>query len=370
MRLIDHHVTGQDHELRLPQLVQPFPPSVFAARRESLRGVMEKKKIDAFLFSGISDLAYLTGFHSEGYYVLVSQKGCWLFCSDLLASQAREAVCGVTFVVGRRLTRSILALKTKRGWRSLAFDPEQVTFRLGSVLAKAGFRPQSSPLEELRIVKDAQELDRLAKACHITAEGVRAVIRQLRVGQSEKQMAVALENYFYRSGADGVGFELIAATGPHTALPHHRPTSRRLQKNEPVLLDVGCQVGGYRSDLTRTVYYGTMTASFKRVYRIVQEAQDAGKARVKPGSTGGRVDAATRGVIRQAGFGRQFVHSTGHGVGLDIHEPPWNRPKSPDVFRSGMVLTVEPGIYLPGRFGVRIEDTLRVTDDGHEVLTR
>ncbi len=140
---------------------------------------------------------------------------------------------------------------------------------------------------------------------------------------------------------------------------------------EPLaLLYIGAKVGGYRADLTRTLYFGRINNSFRRIFNIVQSAQKAGIERVRPGSTGGRVDAAARSVISKAGYGRYFVHSTGHGVGIDIHEPPWIRPKSPDELKPGMVLTVEPGIYLPGRFGVRIEDTMAVTPGGCEILTK
>jgi Xaa-Pro dipeptidase len=175
---------------------------------------------------------------------------------------------------------------------------------------------------------------------------------------------------FEKRGADEVAFDLISAVGPHTALPHHRPTGAVLKKNMPVLFDVGAKVGAYRADLTRTFFYGKITPAFRRVYDVVSRAQKAGIAAIKPGNRGGDVDGATRKVIDGAGYARYFVHSTGHGVGVDIHEPPWIRDKSPDVLAPEMVLTVEPGIYLPGRFGVRIEDTFRVTSQGYEVLTK
>lgn len=353
--------------MRLPS--DSIPSSVFSARRARLAEVLAARKLDAYFFSGISDLYYLTGFHSEGFYGLVGAKKTWLFSSALLAGQVRENAPGCVLIVGKRLTLALEALRAKHGLRRVGFDGEQLNFRLGDLLQKKGLTAAPNPLEELRVIKDDAELERLRRAGQITAEAVEHVKKRVKAGMTEKQMAVAIENYFYRRGATGIGFDLIAAVGPNTALPHHIPGETRLTRNSPVLFDVGCRVGAYRSDLTRSFYYGKITPSYKRVYGIVDAAQKAGIGTIRPGATGGQVDAAARSVIARAGYGRTFIHSTGHGVGVDIHEPPWVRPKSPDLLKPNMILTVEPGIYLSGRFGVRIEDTLRVTADGRETLT-
>lgn len=341
-----------------------------ADRRQRLAGLLSEKKMDAYFFAGVSDLFYLTGFHSEGFYGLVSQKKTWLFSSALLAGQIRENVGGCVLVVGKRLSLALEALVKKHKWRTVGFDAEQVNFRLGGALSKVGLSPRPNPLEELRITKDAEELALLRRAGKITAAAVAHVAPRLRVGLTERQMAFEIESQFYRRGGTGLGFDLIAAVGPNTALPHHIPGDTRLTRHTPVLFDVGCRVGAYRSDLTRSFYYGKITPNYKRVYGIVEAAHRAGVTTIRPGATGGDVDAAARKVITRAGHGRRFIHSTGHGVGIDIHEPPWVRPKSADVLRPNMILTVEPGIYLPGQFGVRIEDTLRVTDEGREILTQ
>lgn len=351
-------------------LVEKMSPAIFLERRERLAEVLERHKHDAFLFSGVSDLYYLTGFHSEGYFGLATKKGLWLFLSALLAGQARENTTGCRFVVGKRLSVAIEELMKTHTLKRVGFDAEQLIFRLGDALKKKGLRPAANPLEELRAVKDEEEIALLRRAGRITAAGLEHVRARVRIGQTETQLARAIEAQFYRRGAGGLGFDLIAAVGPHTALPHHIPGETRVTRGSPVLFDVGCRVGAYRSDLTRSFYYGKIPPSYKKIYDIVAAAQRAGIAAVFPGSTGGRADAATRGTIARAGFGRYFIHSTGHGVGIDIHEPPWNRPQSPDVYKPNMVLTIEPGIYLPGRFGVRIEDTLRVIPGGHEILTK
>lgn len=354
--------------MRIPK--DSVPPAVFRERRGRLVDSFERKKLDAYFFSGVADLYYLTGFHSEGFYGLVTTKGTWLFASALLAGQVRENAPGCRLLIGKRLSVAVGDLAKKYRFKKIGFDPEQLNFRLGDVLQKKGLAPCPNPLEELRAIKGEEELVRLRKACQITAQAVAFLKPRLRPGMTEKGMAWALEQQFFRRGADGIGFDLIAAVGGHTALPHHIPGDAVLKVNSPVLFDVGCRVGPYRSDLTRSFFYGKIPSGYRRIFGVVSAAQKAGISIVRPGATGGEVDAATRGVISKAGHGRTFVHSTGHGVGIDIHEPPWIRPKSPDVLATNMILTVEPGIYLPGRFGVRIEDTLRVSPTGHEILTK
>lgn len=345
-------------------------PAIFRDRRDRLAEVFERKKLDGYFFSGVADLYYLTGFHSEGFYGLVTAKNTWLFASALLAGQVRENAPGCRLIVGKRLSSAVSDLAKKYRIKRMGFDADQLIFRLGDTLQKKGLSPCPNPLEELRVIKGEEELSRLRKACQITAQSVEFVRPRLRVGMTEKSIAWEIEQQFFRRGASGVGFDLIAAVGSNTSLPHHIPGDTCLRNNSPVLFDVGCRVGAYRSDLTRSFYYGKIPTIYRRVYGVVESAQHAGMAKVRPGATGGEVDAATRGIITKAGYGRTFVHSTGHGVGIDIHEPPWIRPKSPDVLATNMILTVEPGIYLSGRFGVRIEDTLRVTSDGHERLTQ
>lgn len=343
---------------------------IFGERRRRLAALLQGKKLDAYLFGGISDLYYLTGFHSEGFLGLVTAKGTWIFSSALLADQIRENTSGLKLVVGQRLTVALKEIKAKHKIKRIGFDPEQTVFRLGEALVKEGCVAAANPLEALRIVKSKEEIALLAEACRITAASVDWMIPRVKAGMTELQMARMLRDRFESMGASDIAFELISAVGPHTALPHHRPTDTRLKKNQAVLFDVGCKAGVYRSDLTRTFFYGKITPDFRRIYGIVDAAQKAGIAAVKPGRLGGDVDGATRDIIIKAGYEKQFVHSTGHGVGVDIHEPPWIRAKSPDVLKPDMILTVEPGIYLPGRFGVRIEDTLRVTSSGYDILTK
>ena len=222
---------------------------------------------------------------------------------------------------------------------------------------------------QLRAVKDPFEMNRLRAANHLAAEGAKYVKSRLKPGRSEKQVSAELAHFFNTKG-DGVAFDLIIAAGPHSAFPHHINSDYKMKSGEPVICDIGATWEGYRSDLTRTFTLGKIPNSFSRVYKIVEKAQKEGILRIKSGVTAESVDKASRQVIKKHGYGAAFVHSTGHGVGIDIHEDPRVGPGVKDRLKTGMVITVEPGIYLPGQFGVRIEDTLLVTQSGSELLTK
>jgi Xaa-Pro aminopeptidase len=240
--------------MRIPKDI--LPPAVFRERRERLMAIFERKKLDAYLFSGVADLYYLTGFHSEGFYGLVTGKGTWLFASALLANQVRENAPGCRLLVGKRLTLSVAELAKKHKLNRVCFDADQMNFRLGDALQKKGLLPCPNPVEELRAIKGEEELSRLRKACRITAQSVKAIAPRVRAGMTEKRLAWMIEQDFFRRGADGVGFDLIAAVGSNTSIPHHIPGQTPLKPNSPVLFDVGCRVGAYRSDLTRSFFYG------------------------------------------------------------------------------------------------------------------
>jgi Xaa-Pro aminopeptidase len=254
-------------------------PAVFRDRRNRLAALLEKNKLDGYFFSGASDLYYLTGFHSEGFYGLATGRGVWLFVSALLAGQVRESAPGCRLVVGKRLSLSVEALMKKYRFRRVGFDPDQLIYRLGDVLKKKGLVPTPNVLEELRVVKGEEELDLLRKACRITAQTVADLIPRVRPGQTERELAWRVADQFHKRGAVGIGFDLIAAVGSNTALPHHIPGEARLAKGSPVLFDVGCRVGAYRSDLTRSFYYGKIPSIYRRIYVSWLAAQRAGIGR-------------------------------------------------------------------------------------------
>jgi Xaa-Pro aminopeptidase len=220
-------------------------------------------------------------------------------------------------------------------------------------------------IEALRLTKDEAEIERIEQACRITQEGLEWLFREAVVpGSTERELAVRLERRFIDAGADGVAFPSIVASGPNAAIPHHEPTDRQLQPGDLLTIDCGAMIDGYHADHTRTVAIGHLDEQLTRVHATVVAAQAAGRAAICPGAVSGEVDAAARSVVEEAGFGDAFLHGTGHGVGLAIHEAPAVARGATATLRPGIVLTVEPGIYLSGLGGVRIEDTLVVTADG------
>ncbi|MFO7961379.1 MAG: M24 family metallopeptidase, partial [Nitriliruptoraceae bacterium] len=222
------------------------------------------------------------------------------------------------------------------------------------------------PVEALRSVKDEAEIERIAAACRLTQEGLEWLFTEVVApGLTERELAIRLERRFIDTGADGIAFPSIVASGPNAAIPHHEPTDRQLRPGDLLTIDCGAMIDGYHADHTRTVAIGHLDERLTRVHGTVAAAQAAGIAAIRPGAVSGEVDAAARAVIEEAGFGAAFVHGTGHGVGLAIHEAPAVARGATATLRPGIVFTVEPGIYLSGLGGVRIEDTLVVTADGN-----
>jgi Xaa-Pro dipeptidase len=236
-----------------------------------------------------------------------------------------------------------------------AFSPERVV-------------PLEPVMAPLRIVKSEQEIAALAAAAVQADRAMQAAVDACRPGASEQEVAWAAEESFRRGGAERVEFTLAAA-GANAASPHHAPGASVLREGQGIILDIGASLRGYKSDITRVVHLGTPSAEFSKVFDTVLRANRAGVEAVRAGATAHSVDAAARGVIADAGYGQWFVHRTGHGIGLDIHEPPWIMAGQSTRLEPGMVFSVEPGVYLPGRLGVRIEDIVVVGDDGPRVLT-
>ncbi len=228
----------------------------------------------------------------------------------------------------------------------------------------------SEQISDLRAVKQQEELDLMRRALSIAEGAVEKVLGELRPGVSERTIAAALEYYMRLGGADGLAFESIVAFGANAAYPHATVTDRTLREGDPVVIDVGAQVESYSSDLTRTVLVGGVSSEVKRAVEVVSEAVDAAVDRVRDGVAAEDVDTAAREVVRRAGLGKYFVHSLGHGVGIEVHEKPRLAQGSKEVLKEGMVVTIEPGVYVPGAYGVRIENMVLVKKGGAEVLNR
>lgn len=229
--------------------------------------------------------------------------------------------------------------------------------------------PADEVMETLRIAKDAAEIVQMRRAVAVVEAALRAVLPQIRPGMTEREVAGRLMVEILRGGSEGMPFEPIVVAGPNAASPHAVPTDRPIRPGETVIIDGGAMVGGYVSDITRTVALGGLPEEMLRIYEVVRQANEAGRSAVRPGQAAQEVDRAARAVIRKAGYGDFFLHRTGHGLGLEIHEPPYIVEGNRQSLQAGMTFTVEPGIYLPGRGGVRIEDDVLVTPEGAETLT-
>jgi Xaa-Pro aminopeptidase len=347
-----------------------------AQRRKQLRERCSDKKIDAYLTFDFSDTFYLTGFPSEGCFVLCAKSGDYVFAPPLLLEQLQSflgADRDIHVLSERSLLRALEKVIQQNHLKKIGFDPSKLTVSLHkslSAFSSVGWVGLEAFVLLQRKIKDAQEIDLISKACQITYASSQECFKKLSPGQSEKELSEQLEIFFKKRGADKIAFETIVAFGAHSAYPHHVVTPKKLTQNTTVLIDLGCSVAGYKSDLTRTRFFGKLTTKFEQIYKIVQRAQQEGMASVRDGISAGKIDAICRKVIGQAGYGDYFVHGTGHGVGIDIHEPPRLGLESKEILKKNMVVTVEPGIYLPGEFGVRIEDTLLVTQTGSKILTK
>jgi Xaa-Pro aminopeptidase len=337
---------------------------------------LAKHKVDALLVSRPTNVRYLTGFVSSNAFLVVTAAGHSVFLTDARYIEAAEKRIEVEAVVqlGRDAFQCVKDALRGRGVRRLGFETDHLSHaqasRLIAALGARRCKPVGDLVEIIRAVKDPGEIAAIRRAVHLSERGFRHIVPLLQPGVREREIAIELEFFFMANGADGFAFEPIVAFGPHAAVPHHDTGSRRLRETDVVLIDWGAKVKGYSSDLTRTLLPPRMPRQTRDIYRVVLEAQRAAIDRIRPGVKFATPDKAARAVIDGAGYGERFTHSLGHGIGLDVHEPPTLAGRVEGVLKPGMVVTVEPGIYLPGTLGVRIEDDVLVTAGGHEVLSR
>ena len=351
----------------------------FAARQAKLREHLATTRFHALLINHLPNIRYLCGFTGSAGLLLLEESGSVFFTDVRYDTQAHEEVKGAKVVIARKAI--LLALgdflaarrKRARGW-TIGIEAERFTVAEKKRLAKAtppGIALKDAPaiVERARMVKDGDELDLIRSAVGLGAKLFDRALRVLRPGVKEVELAAEMELAARRGGAEEMSFSTIIASGPRSALPHGRATGRPISAGGFVVCDFGVILSGYCSDQTRTVWVGTVPDDARRAYEAVKEAQQAGIDAVRPGIPVGEVDAAARKVLRKAGLGRYFTHSTGHGVGLEIHEIPRVADGQREILQPGMVITIEPGVYFPGKWGVRIEDMVAVTTTGCEVLT-
>ncbi len=327
--------------------------------------------------TGLENIRYLTGFTGSNAFVVYGVSRGVLITDPRYTSQAREEVKKSGFSVRiykKDLFPFISAIIEKVAPEgSVGLDGGTVTHdfykRLRTALRPRRLRDVGDLVAGLRRVKEDGEIALIRRSAAILESGFRKAARLLRPGAVEKAVARKVEDYFIGRGAEGVSFESIVASGPRGALPHGKASHKGIRKGELVVVDMGARFEGYCSDATRTFCVGRATRLQKKIYAIVKEAQLLAAGRIRDGVRASVVDRAARSHIRKAGYGRNFGHGTGHGLGLAVHEGPGLGPRSADVLAQGMVVTVEPGIYIPGWGGVRIEDMVVVRRDGCEFLT-
>lgn len=348
----------------------------YEARRDRLRRAVKKAGAGALLVTDFTNVTYLTGFTGDDGYLLLRGDGEVVLSDPRYTTQLGEECPGLDLHIRRPGTSMIQAIaKVLRSAKigRLGIEAESMSVALRDQIAaerpKMEILPTSELVESLRQIKDKGEIARIRRAI-LYAEKAFGVLRAtLRPEKTEKQVVHELEYQMRLFGARDSSFSSIVGVGPRAALPHANPTGRRVAESDFVLIDWGANEGLYNSDLTRVLVTGRISPKLQRVYRIVLRAQTRAIAAIRPGVTTREVDRVARTVIAKAGFGRYFGHGLGHGLGLAVHEAPRLAANSQAVLKPGMVVTVEPGIYLLGWGGVRIEDDVLVTRGGHEVLT-
>lgn len=361
------------------------------ARQQRLAEAFEKEKLNSFLVTHMPNVRYLCGFTGSAGVLAIKDKKFVLFTDGRYTHQARQESVGARVVIAKVAALTAAAEWIVEGRRAMSagFEAEHMAFAalrgLHKLVPGLRLKPTSGIVERLRMVKDSDEIQQTRAAVNLASQVFEAIVAEIKPGVAESSIAAEIEYLCRRMGAEGMSFDTLVAAGKRSALPHGVATGNQVPGNGFVILDFGVILGGYCSDMTRTVHVGRPSADVRDVYDAVLKAQLAGIAAVRPGARPEEVDSAARKVLEKARLGRYFTHSTGHGVGLEIHEPPGlrrvakskkypNQRSKPtqgrrDTLQPGMVITIEPGAYLPGKGGVRIEDMVLVTEGGCEVLT-
>lgn len=347
---------------------------IIAQRLTSLRQKIQQKRVEGYLVSNRVDQYYLTGFDGEDGATVVLPNRVYLITDGRFAEEAQiQAPWARAVVRTGPLAEAIGKVVQRHRLSRIGLDPAYTSLAGHTALRKAcrSVRLVSIPgiIGELREIKDSTEVTAIRRAVEIAESAFQHVIKRIRPGMTERQLAADLLGQMLRRGASGSSFPIIVAEGPASSLPHARAGDRKIQVGSPVLIDWGALADHYCSDLTRVVFIRKIPPRFRRMYEYVLAAQQAGIEAIRPEVPCKKVDAQARGVLRRAGMDKAFSHGLGHGIGLDIHEAPRLAQKSEDVLKAGMVVTVEPGVYFPGQGGIRIEDDVLVTEDGCQVLT-
>jgi len=343
-------------------------------RVDQIRKRLTDLEVDAFLLFDMKNIRYLTGFSGSEGACLVGKNGGTLLVDGRYVTQAREQVRAFDIHLCRDKLSGLADVLSGGALKTIGFESYALTFdlysRLKNQLEGITLKPLEDEVQNLRMRKDDAELAMISRAVEVSHQALNDVLPLIRPGVMEREIAMELDYRMRVLGAEGPSFPTIVASGLRAALPHAEPGIRRVRKGDAIIIDYGAVTEGYHSDETCTFIVGDADEEIVRVYGIVKEAHDRAIEAVRAGVSCREIDGIARGVIEAKGFGDCFPHGTGHGVGLDVHEIPRLTPASEAVLERGMVVTIEPGIYLPGQWGIRIEDMVLVEQEGCRVLTK
>lgn len=346
-------------------------------RLQELYRALEDRGLDALLISSQANITYLTGYPSRDSYLIISKKKNAFFTDSRYTDEAKPALKGIALVkpTGSSSFKAMAEYCLKLKFKRIGFEERHIYYAEYSRIKNAlkgpvRLIPSHSLVEEARQVKDAKEILRIEKAIRITKDTLKFAQTLIAPGKKEIEIAAELERYTRYRGSGGGAFDIIVACAGNSAFAHHITSQEQISRNDAVLIDIGVDYHGYKSDLTRVFFLGKINILRRRIYDIARRAQEKAIEKIRPGVKASEIDRAAREYISEKGFGRHFGHNLGHGVGLEVHEYPAISANSDARLEPGMVFTVEPGIYLPGKFGVRIEDMVLVTETGCKVLSR
>ncbi len=331
---------------------------------------------DALLITSDVNRLYVTQFKSSAGVVLILPDKAYLLIDFRYYEKASQVVKDCEVVMMTDMAAQLSELCKKHGVKRLSLESRSVTVSECAAYQKVlpvrvlADDTVSNLLDSLRIIKTQEEIDKIVQAQRIAEQAYTHILDFIRPGRTEKEIALELDYFMLRNGAEALSFDTIAVSGTHSSLPHGVPSEKPVEVGDFVTMDYGAVVDGYHSDMTRTVAVGAVSDKMREVYELVLRANEAALEAARAGITGKKFDAVARDIIDQAGYGDCFGHSLGHGVGLEIHELPNASVRSNAILRDGMIVTVEPGVYLPGQFGVRIEDMVVIRENGYENLTK
>ena len=356
----------------------------FSQRLNRFRKLLEERELDAFLIAVPENRYYLSGYAEEDLqltessgYLLISSSEQYLLTDFRYEESARQQAPDFQLIIySQGLAQSLPDLFSQLRVERLGTEGHHLTHQrfcevreaLRSSRPEAGIESVEGLVEGIRLIKEPEEIERIKSSLALTEEALSAVWEGLRVGQTEKQVAWEIERRIREGGGQAVSFPPIVAGGPNASLPHAVPTERRISSGDPVILDLGSKLNHYCSDMTRTWIAGSADGKLREIYNIVRQAQLAAQAEIRAGRQSAEIDGVARAIIREAGYGDYFGHGLGHGVGLAVHEAPRLSRFKPTILEENMIVTIEPGIYLPGFGGVRLENMVRITRSGCEVL--